>query len=735
MASEQAKDLRQRGIAAAKAGDKEQARKLLQQSIRLEPKSEPAWLWLASVARDARERLFCLQKILEINPSNEQALKALRQLEASMGATASPAAPESPPAAAGGVRKLGGTDAESRVPVQKPPARVTTQEMMAQTPGVPIPQRASVSEAAQIADEVARLALAEQPSEIKWVRKTRGRAGENDIWRLRAYVGAASAVLLALLCTGSFVVVSNTPELARVVFAATLTPTFTPTFTPTSTPGLTPTPSQTPRVAPAATATVPPLFPTADVYSPDATAIYPEVVEAPLRNAISFIDRGDLALALPTLASERANTSTRFNAAPYYYEAIAQARSGQLIAALATLRDAEERLPEAPNENFAPLVDAGFAYVLNLQAQDALEDGNAARAQNAASQAEERAAAAVQRDPRLVQGHLELARSLYLQARYDEAIAALDAGLQQPALQFDTNLIAEKSRIYFEQGDDDEAERQSYLVLYADPSVEIAHRIQTELALRDDQPGLAVLRAQAYLFYYPGSAEAWRLLGDARLGEGNYDLAVDAYSQSLAGEDENETTSAALRGRARAYSALGRYELATADFTRALELMPDDALRGERMVAAYRAGQLDTAQSDAAALVTSGDVPTGLAALIRGRVLVDEALAAGDAPGEEAIAQLEAARAGADREVLGSIDEYIARAHFLNGDNEAALESVNAALERAETAERYYLRGLILEDRGQDDAAAQAFDWVVAWSAVYPVPFAQDSAERLATLR
>jgi tetratricopeptide (TPR) repeat protein len=181
--------------------------------------------------------------------------------------------------------------------------------------------------------------------------------------------------------------------------------------------------------------------------------------------------------------------------------------------------------------------------------------------------------------------------------------------------------------------------------------------------------------------------------------------------------------------------AQGRYALSETDLTDALELVQDDALQAERMLAAYRAGLLATAQTDAIALATSADVPTGLAALIRGRVLVDAAQESGDAPGEEAIAQLEAARAGADAETLGVIDEYIARARFLSGETEAALESINLALERAESAQRYYLRGLILEARGRDDDAARDFDWVLAWSAVYPVPFAADAAERLDALR
>ena len=83
MADDQARDLRQQGIVAAKAGNKEEARRLLQKSIRLEPQSEPAWLWLASVARDPQERLFCIQKLLEINPQHELGRQALEAMQAS----------------------------------------------------------------------------------------------------------------------------------------------------------------------------------------------------------------------------------------------------------------------------------------------------------------------------------------------------------------------------------------------------------------------------------------------------------------------------------------------------------------------------------------------------------------------------------------------------------------------------------------------------------------------------
>src|SRR5438874_8777010 len=92
MANEQAKQILQQGIAAARAGQQTQARQLLQEAVRRDPRSEAAWLWLSSVAKDNQERIFCLKQLLSINPSNENAIKGLKQLGVSVeSATQAPA--------------------------------------------------------------------------------------------------------------------------------------------------------------------------------------------------------------------------------------------------------------------------------------------------------------------------------------------------------------------------------------------------------------------------------------------------------------------------------------------------------------------------------------------------------------------------------------------------------------------------------------------------------------------
>jgi len=66
-------DLLLKGIAAAKGGDKERARALLSKVVLEMPESEEAWWWLAQSVDDPKQREFCAQKILEINPHHRGA--------------------------------------------------------------------------------------------------------------------------------------------------------------------------------------------------------------------------------------------------------------------------------------------------------------------------------------------------------------------------------------------------------------------------------------------------------------------------------------------------------------------------------------------------------------------------------------------------------------------------------------------------------------------------------------
>ena len=66
-------DLLRRGVAAAQAEDPARARTLLRQAVAILDDQELSWLWLASVADTQTEIYRCMDRVLRINPLNEQA--------------------------------------------------------------------------------------------------------------------------------------------------------------------------------------------------------------------------------------------------------------------------------------------------------------------------------------------------------------------------------------------------------------------------------------------------------------------------------------------------------------------------------------------------------------------------------------------------------------------------------------------------------------------------------------
>jgi len=81
MSEDQVAELLEQGIAAAKAGRKEEARQALMQVVELDEHREQAWLWLSGVVESADERRICLENVLSINPDNAHAQAGLRWLE------------------------------------------------------------------------------------------------------------------------------------------------------------------------------------------------------------------------------------------------------------------------------------------------------------------------------------------------------------------------------------------------------------------------------------------------------------------------------------------------------------------------------------------------------------------------------------------------------------------------------------------------------------------------------
>ncbi|MEW5959589.1 MAG: tetratricopeptide repeat protein [Chloroflexota bacterium] len=73
--------LLEKGIAAARAGQGEQARQILLQVIDEDETNVPAWLWLSAVVDDPTDKFVCLQNVLKLDPANKPAQIGLARLE------------------------------------------------------------------------------------------------------------------------------------------------------------------------------------------------------------------------------------------------------------------------------------------------------------------------------------------------------------------------------------------------------------------------------------------------------------------------------------------------------------------------------------------------------------------------------------------------------------------------------------------------------------------------------
>jgi hypothetical protein len=70
----------QLGIDAAREGNRDEARNLFSLLTRQEPGNLQAWLWLAGVADSPDERRGALERVLELDPANDMAIKGLQNM-------------------------------------------------------------------------------------------------------------------------------------------------------------------------------------------------------------------------------------------------------------------------------------------------------------------------------------------------------------------------------------------------------------------------------------------------------------------------------------------------------------------------------------------------------------------------------------------------------------------------------------------------------------------------------
>jgi tetratricopeptide (TPR) repeat protein len=79
-------------VQLVKSGNKQGALPILKEIVQDDPNNENAWLWLYSCSDRTEQKRYCLQQALRINPNNQNARKALDNLER-LSSSPNPATP------------------------------------------------------------------------------------------------------------------------------------------------------------------------------------------------------------------------------------------------------------------------------------------------------------------------------------------------------------------------------------------------------------------------------------------------------------------------------------------------------------------------------------------------------------------------------------------------------------------------------------------------------------------
>ncbi len=719
-------ELFERARQAARAGQKETARRLLAQVLREQPRSEQAWLWLSAVLEKPAERVAALRQVLAINPRNELARKGLRALGA-----------EEPPA---GRQAAPGEAAEG--PRYMPPDPEPEPGEPPAPGGVPLVSEAAVRhaqrevgavlDAIQEEDEAGRL-------DVTWSASGRGMRPGLLPPRLRptpmmlAIAGGAVIVVLVVVLVSAVMSNLRARQAANVTADLALTPILTPA------PSATPRPTRTPTPASVSLPPEPTLdpgnAPRGDLrFGLTATPAYPltpHPVEPALGEAFAAYGAGDTGQALERLAAVEGTLPPD----AIYIRALALLAQGEVEAA-----DEAVEMGITQVDDYAPLY---AARALVLLRQDAI------------AQAEQAARQAVQIDPRLTAGHIALAEVYLARRDYAAAIAAIEAGREQRP--HDVNLLVEGSHIYLAMGDAANAAAYAHLATYIDPGAQAAALALGRARLALGDTGRAIIGLEDYVYEVgPASAAAWGLLGRAYAEAGRGAEAEAAFARA---DQFNPGEAEALAGQGVLRLARGDAAGAAEDLRAALagfDAPPAD-LRIAFAEAALSAGQPDEALIQLEAVRGNGTAPPEVEILAL-RALVDagryqeavgaaEGLLAGaqsqtpvtESPEEgegqtPEPTQTAVATPALTPEQIADVQAARAQALYGLGDLPAAQAAAEAALNIEETGTAHYVHALILADLGETPAAIRELQWVLTWNEVFGYPFAEEAATRLAEL-
>jgi len=749
MSQEQAKQFIVQGIAAAKAGDKDQARQLFQSAIKLSPENETAWLWLSSVARDNRERLFCFQNLLQINPENEMALK--------------------------GVQALGVDPAKllERIQQQSQPTAAQATSASAPTGDVPIITQETLT---PVMDSIEKLLQNYTPvpmeiSGTEWDRKEGGRYGESLAARqrnIRIAGLAAAAVFVLLFCVMiALFALGGGDEGQQVAANATLTPSFTPSNTPTATPGVTNTPSPEPAQTEAPTV-IPNNLRQGSIYGNPPTEISPPLQnrERSFADAVALYSAGDYEAAIPALEAEleQANQNTAQTVCPsdtYFYTIAALAESG-------TRRNVDDALALAENAaqrdicSESPMIFAANCLA-NYEQYELTGDTNFI-AFNGALGWCQAAIDEASRGQTPILAYTLYGDILTISGDYQNAASALDEILEREP--DDVNLLLARARVEIGRDNLDNALVYIGRALYVEPLSKDALSLRVnaflDLAAQTSDPaervqqyGTAVIWTQEYLIRYPGDPIAFTLLAKARLGEGNVNLALDALNRVIENNIQgfDDAILEAYQLRSQIYVDQSRYDAALLDAQRILQDLPEDletiklqadlayitedyslALEGYNTILEQTPDdiriQLQIWELLSETCRFTDEIDCDDTLIIEG--ITDDVVANIEDEAQQALALGYRAKALYHQTQDTPEGDLTPNEIAIAYDN--ALTDIETALAANQTALNHYYRALVLEGLNDIEEAIKGYQWITYWAEFYEYPFIDDVTERLEAL-
>ncbi len=496
-------------IAAVRTGDRARARELLSRLLRAESQNAEYWIWMSAVVDLPRERIYCLESALKIDPTNRAAMRGLAILGARR-----PADNELPPPVRLPKRTFDLPSAPLEVPVE---AEKKTETVPA--PGTPKP--------------------AASPFKSKKGNRLSGALG--------VIVFAAFGVGI-IAVAGYFLLPGLQP---RFLGSASTLPPPSPTATGTPLPG---TPTATP--IPAATRIIRTPIPTELFQTPLALFVSSSPTPTPIAGytphpsyeayqaGINALGRGDFEGAIDFFDQVLALTSELPDV--YYFKAEAQRLNGDIGSAIGTYDKAANLDPD-----YAPTYLGRGRALLERNEEAALQDFNRA----------------VKADPGFSEAYEEIARynqvNRLWQRQATQLEEALAVGVRTPRLliylsEAYLNLARYQSALNYalEGSADDPTMLEGYLAVGRSY---IAFGVNV---LDPSYFTTAIWPLQTYTAYAPQDERGWGALGRALVGTGNLDQGLEVLNIAL---EINPRYAPAYLARAILHSQRGDFQQARVD--------------------------------------------------------------------------------------------------------------------------------------------------------------------------